>query len=96
MEERRTYTSEFKQEAVALSRTTDKTVVQIALELGIRPKLLYRWRSESAKLDTGAFPGQGNRPPLEAENARLRREVARLAQEREILKKALTIFSKIP
>ena len=90
------YPEEFKQEAVALSRTTDKPVVQIAQELGIRPKLLYRWRSERAKRDTEAFPGQGNRSGLEAENARLSREVMRLEQEREILKKALTIFSKTP
>jgi transposase len=87
MEERRTYTPEFKREAVELSRATDKSVAQIARELGIRPKLLYRWRAESVELEAEAFPGQGNRPALEAENARLRREVARLEQEREILKK---------
>lgn len=96
MEERRKYTPEFKREAVELSRTTDKTVAQVARELGISPRLLYRWRSESAELKEEAFPGQGNRPALEAENVRLRREVARLEQEREILKKALDIFSRAP
>ena len=87
MRERRKYTAEFKREAVELSRTSDKTAAQIARELGISPKLLYRWRFESAKMKEEAFRGQGNRPALEAENARLRREVARLEQEREILKK---------
>jgi transposase len=87
MEERRKYTPEFKREAVELSCTTDKTIAEVARELGISPDRLYRWRSESAKLKEEAFPGQGNRPVLEAENARLRREVARLEQEREILKK---------
>jgi transposase len=68
--------------------------VQIARELGVRVKLLYRWRSESAELEGEAFPGHGNRAGLEGENAQLRREVARLEQEREILKKALGIFSR--
>ena len=94
MSERRTYTAEFKQEAVALSRTTDKSVAQVARELGIRVELLYRWRSESTRLGGDAFPGHGNLPGLEAENAQLRREVARLEQEREILKKVLSIFSR--
>jgi len=77
MGERRKYTAEFKREAVELRRTSDKTIAQIARELGISLKLL-----------------EGNRPALEAENARLRREVARLEQEREILKNALGIFSR--
>jgi len=94
MTERRTYTAEFKREAVALSDSTDKTVAQIARELGIRVKLLYRWRSERAELAKEAYPGHGKRPALEAENAQLRREVSRLEQEREILKKALSIFSR--
>ena len=96
MERRRKYTPEFKREAVELSRTSEKAVAQVARELGIAPKLLYRWRSESAGVKEEAFPGPGNRPALEAENARLRREVARLEQEREILKKALGIFSRVP
>jgi len=94
MKERCKCTAEFKREAVELSRTSDKTVAQIARELGISPKLLYRWRSERAEMKEEAFPGQGNRPALEAENARLRREVARLEQEREILRNALGIFSR--
>lgn len=96
MEERRKYTPEFKREAVELSRTSDKTIAEVARELGISPDRLYKWRAASAELQEEAFPGQGNRPALEAENARLRREVARLEQEREILKKALAIFSRAP
>jgi len=77
MGERRKYTAEFKREAVELRRTSDKTIAQIARELGISLKLL-----------------EGNRPALEAENARLRRMAARLEQGREIPKKALGIFSR--
>lgn len=94
MEERRIYTQEFKAEAVALSHSSDKPAAQIARELGIKPKLLYRWRAESAEQGADAFPGQGKRTGLEAENAQLRQELARLQQEREILKKALAIFSR--
>jgi len=96
MTERRTYLPEFKREAVELSCTTDKSIAQLARELGISPRLLYRWRAEGRELQEEAFPGAGNRPGLEAENARLRREVTRLEQEREILKKALGIFSRVP
>jgi len=94
MRERCKYTAEFKREPVELSRTSGRAVAQIARELGISSKLLYRWRSERAKMKVEAFPGQGKRPTWEAENARLRREVARLEQEREILEKALGIFSR--
>ena len=92
--ERRQYTAEFKPEAVRLSQTSEKSVAQIAQDLGIRPKLLYRWRCESQSAGAGAFPGHGQLPPTEAEMAALRRELAQVCQERDILKKALGIFSR--
>jgi transposase len=96
MEERRQYTAEFKREAVELSNTTDKSIAQVARELGIRPRLLYKWREQAQELAGEAFPGHGNRPEPSAELARLERENARLKQEQEILKKALAIFSRAP
>ena len=94
MSERRQYTREFKQEAVRLSETSGRAVAQVARELGIRPKLLYRWRADIRELGTEAFPGQGNLPESEAELQALRRELERVKLERDILKKALAIFSQ--
>ncbi len=92
--ERRQYTAEFKQEAVRLSQTTEKSVAQTAQDVGIRPKLLYRWRRESQDAGTGAFPGHGQLAAAEAAVAALQRELAQVRQERDILKKALGIFSR--
>jgi transposase len=93
MTERRQYTREFKLEAVRLSEETEGTIKPVALELGIKPKLLYAWRA--AYLDAGkdAFPGQGKVPGNEAEVRALRKELQRVKLERDILKKALSIFS---
>jgi transposase len=92
--ERRQYTAEFKREAVELSETSDKSVRQIAEELGIRPRLLYRWRAARRKSGSDAFPGHGNSNAADREVVELRRELERTRQERDILKKALAIFSR--
>lgn len=57
--QRRRFMSEFKTEAIELAQRSDKTVVQIAKGLGIRPELLYRWRSEYMCAKGQAFPGYG-------------------------------------
>jgi transposase len=95
MTDRRRYTAEFKREAVQLSETSGKSIRQVAQELGLTTKLLYRWRSELLKGGTDAFPGHGTLPPSEQEVATLRRELERVRQERDILKKALSIFSQV-
>jgi len=88
------YTNEFKQEAVARMKTC-ANVSALALELGVRRNLLYKWLKllEAGKLgDTFKSPG---RPPLEAESEveRLRRENTRLELENNILKKARAYFT---
>ena len=88
------YTREFKLEAVRLSESSEKTVAQIARDLGVRERVLYRWRHELREQREQAFPGKGHQSELEEENRRLRRELDLLKQEREILKKALGIFSR--
>jgi len=89
----KTYTKEFKLEAVQLSNQSDVPVTQTALNLGVPVKTLYRWRFELAdRTEAQAFPGKGKRPePSELE--RLQRENARLRMEREILKKAAAFFA---
>lgn len=93
--ERRTFTREFKLNAVELSYSREN-IVELANELKIRPALLYRWRSEFASYKGASFPGNGN-PKMtdeEKEIVRLKRELADMQMERDILKKAVGIFSK--
>lgn len=92
--EPRFYTRVFKLEAVRLSENTEKSVAQIARDLGVPERVLYRWRSELREQHEQAFPGKGHQSELEEENRRLKRELELLKQEREILKKALGIFSR--
>lgn len=87
------YPKDFKREAVRLSNLEDRTCVEVAAELDIPVKTLYRWRSEAKQDGNEAFPGKGNQTPEEAELSKLRARVRRLEQEREILKKAMSIFA---
>lgn len=92
--ERKTYSREFKLEAVQLSMEDGRSGTEVARELGIHPNLLYRWRKELLEGSGEAFPGQGKMRASDEEVARLRREVALLREDREILKKALVFFSR--
>jgi transposase len=93
---RRQFTKEFKVEAVELMMRTDKSAADIARDLGIRPELLYLCKSEYSIKIYNSFVGSGKR--LESDDqARLRqleKENRELQEERDILKKALGIFSK--
>lgn len=88
------YTKEFKEEAVRLAQTSGKSIAQVARELGISDPSIHGWRKELAEHGKDAFPGSGHQTPLEEENRRLKREVERLQQERDILKKVVSIFSR--
>jgi len=90
----RVYTKEFKEEAVRLAQTSGKPIAQIARELGISDSAIHGWRRELTEHGKEAFPGSGHQTALEEENRRLKREVERLQQERNILKKAVSIFSR--
>lgn len=99
MGERRHYDAEFKRNAVELSYRNGITVSQVAEDLGIHVNLLTKWRKQHAKYGDRAFPGVGKQrrgTDLEEENRRLRKELAIAQEERDILKKAMAIFSKTP
>ena len=93
--ERQTYDKEFKQKAVELSFARGNAR-EIAEELGIRPELLYRWRREYQHYDKNSFPGKGKpkMTDLERVNAQLKKDLRDAKMERDILKKAVSIFSK--
>ena len=94
---RRQFTREFKVEAVELLLRGDKTGVEVARNLGIRVELLYRWKSEYISNTGHSFPGTGHLADSEDERIRkLERELAGVKEERDILKKALAIFSTTP
>jgi transposase len=88
------YTKEFKEEAVRLAQTSGKPITQIARELGISDSAIHGWRKELAQYGEEAFPGKGHQTALEEENRRLKRELERVQQERDILKKVVSIFSR--
>lgn len=95
MTKRRKFDREFKLKAVQLSFQRDN-LVELASELGVRPELLYRWRSEFNAGAESSFPGNGNQGLTagEAEMLRLKKELNDVRMERDILKKAIAIFSK--
>jgi transposase len=90
---RRTYTPEFKREALGLLDTSDKSAAQIERDLGISAGCLSRWKRELAQDGAEAFPGQGHLTPEQEHIRQLERENELLRQERDILKKAVAIFS---
>lgn len=86
------YTKEFKLETLSLAQEVG--VTQASRRLGVGMSMIYRWRKELEKSGDEAFRGRGVMTAQDAEIARLRREVANLQEDREILKKALEIFSQ--
>jgi transposase len=89
---RRTYTPEFKAQAVKLVTEQGYSVAEAARSLGISENLLRNWKRALLEQGESAFPGNGNRSPVEEELRRLRAENQRLLAERDILKKAAAFF----
>lgn len=92
--DQRIFTKEFKLEAVQLAQKSGKSQAQIARDLGIADSTLHNWCKEFAEAGSQAFPGSGHQTQQEEELRRLKRELEVTRQERDILKKALAIFSR--
>ena len=92
---RRNYTREFKIEAVRLLETSGRNASQLERELGIGAGCLSRWKQAFADEGDHAFPGHGRLTPDQEAIRQLRRENEILRQERDILKKAVAIFSHL-
>jgi transposase len=93
---RRKYDREFKLEAVRLVTQGGRSVVEVAKDLGIHENLLYNWRRKYLDDTAHSFPGKGHLKPADEEMRRLKKELLDVKEERDILKKALAIFSKHP
>ncbi len=87
------YSEDFKRDTVQLMENSDKPVAQISREMGINESQLYKWRRRYGRKQEVRSNG-GSREELEIEVKHLRREVLRLEQERDVLKKAISIFSR--
>jgi transposase len=92
MATRRRFSTEYKQQAVDLARSGNKSISQVARDLGIDPNMLSRWCREMEAAPRKVFPGQGN--TRDEELAALRRELAQVKKERDFLKEAAVFFAK--
>jgi len=95
MKKRKTFDREFKQMVVELSKNRDD-IVKLALEMDISPDLIYRWRRLAKVHKEASFPGHGNQILTEEQKeiVRLKKELRDAQMESDILKKAVSIFSK--
>ena len=91
---RRVFSREFKLEAVKLVVERGVSVAQAAKDLDVHENVLRKWVKEFAADPGQAFPGHGQMTPEQLEIEKLRREVAKLKAERDILKKAAAYFAK--
>ena len=92
----RKYDLEFKLEAVRMASEPGVTNRQVERRLGIGQGVLSRWKRELKNDGAQAFPGKGHLKPHDEQIRRLKRETERLRRERDILKKAVAIFSTDP
>jgi len=92
--QRRRFGREFKIEAVRLIKERGVSVAQASRDLEVHANVLRKWAKELAADPGQAFPGQGQMKPEQLEIERLRREVAKLKAERDILKKAAAYFAR--
>ena len=92
--QRRKFSREFKLEAVKLVRERGVSVSQAARDLDLHENVLRKWVREAEADPQSAFPGNGQMRPEQQEIERLRRELARMKAERDILKKAAAYFAR--
>ena len=95
---KRSYSEQYKQEALELWRQSGRSAAKVATELGIRPPLLYRWARLERAPEAAKTKAKSRRSveELEAENRHLRAENIKLLEQREVLKKSLGILSEVP
>ncbi len=91
---RKTYTREFKTEAVRLITEKGYSIAEVSRNLGVEYSVLRRWKKQLADDPQYAFPGKGRLKAPDEELRRLQRKLDRVTEERDILKKALAYFAE--
>ena len=94
MEKQRKYDREFKLNSIKLYRESGKKMEEVAQNLGIPKSTLYGWIEEFKEHEEDSFPGNGHLKPCNEEIYRLKKQLAEVTMERDILKKAAAIFLK--
>lgn len=94
IETRRSYDKEFKRESVRLVLQGSRKAKTVAEDLGINPNVLYKWIRKYKEDPENSFPGKGKLKPEDERIRQLERELSDVKEERDILKKAVAIFSK--
>ena len=92
--QRKNYSREFKMEAVGLISEKGYSIAEASRNLGIEYSVLRRWKKQIADDPQNAFPGKGRLKAPDEELRRLQRELQRVKEERDILKKALAYFAE--
>ncbi len=92
----KTYTKEFKLEAIRLADKSDKPVTQVARELGLRVNQIYKWRKQLEEKQGSAFSGKRAAKDKDAEIRRLKKALAASQEENEFLKKTAVFFARNP
>ena len=86
-----TYTSEFRESSIKLALESDQPIAQTARDLGVNPNTIHTWINKYSKLKTAVARTDEH---IYDENKRLKKELARMTQERDLLKKATAYFAK--
>ncbi len=94
MKEQKKYDREFKMNAVKLYRESGKPLEKLGKDLGISKTTLYSWVQQFKEKGEASFPGKGKLLPCNEELYRLKKQLAEVTMERDILKKATAIFLK--
>ena len=92
--EKRYFTREFKRDSVDLVVNKGMSSSNVGHDLGVHPNLIHVWRRRHFDDGDDAFVGKGNLKPEDAKLKQLQKELAEVKEERDILKKALAVFSK--
>lgn len=91
---RRRFSKEFKLDVLNMIRIGEKSVSELSRELDIHEVTLYSWIRRYNNEKEEAFPGEGKLNPTDAEVRKLHKQLADVTEERDILKKAISIFTK--
>lgn len=94
-EKRKTYDKEFKLSAIKMIVEGGMKVSQVSKDLGINENSLHNWKRAYLLDQQNVFPGKGKMKPEEEELRRVKKELARITMERDILKKAIGYFTLV-
>ena len=94
MKKNKSYPEEFKREVLEMAGSREVSIAQLERDLGITPGLIYKWRERYRVDETNGELKPSVEREVEAEIRRLKRELSVVKQERDILKKAIQVFSR--